>query len=277
MDTRVGQPVETLRRLLGAPSVLVMPTVHDPVSAWVSEMAGFESVLLSRLAVGISLTATDDTSLVDDETMIQRTAEVCRLVSIPVLVDLTPVRGTASKLRQTTSSLALAGAAGLVVDDGDGDSGRPGQDLQSRLDAVGESLKLRRLDLVTAARIRAIVSGETDAFGVHARLQALAPAPELIIVEGLRGQQAAAWKADTQLAFVHVDANRVGDDSRARRAERDGFRAFTWEQPLISAAVAAMRESLEPGDQSTTPSPAPMVHVETDEVGSTYPRAHDRQ
>ena len=242
-----GAAVERLRRLLASPSILVMPTAHDPVSAWLSEMAGFEAVLLSREAVSLALTATRDADLIDDETMILRSSEVCRLVSIPVLVDLTPVRGTAGKLRNTAAGLAMCGVAGVIVDDGDGDDSdhipSDMSGLQKRVDAVREGLSLRGLDVAIVARVVG-GSGDLDAFGAMAHLDSLMPPLDLGIIDGLEDAQWVVPTGQFRTPLLHLNSSAVGDDSRAREAEQDGFRAFAWSEPLVAAAIAAMRSSL---------------------------------
>jgi hypothetical protein len=241
-----GHAVERLRRLLASPSILVMPTAHDPVSAWLSEMAGFEAVLLSRAAVSLALTATDDADLIDDETMVQHSGEICRLVSIPVLVDLTPVRGSVGKLRHTAASLAMCGVAGLIVDDSATEHFDASDQavLQRRVDAVREGLALRGLDVVIVVRTVAGTNSEMDSHSALARLDALGPPPDLGIVDGPSGMGRPPSTDRLGTPLMHLDFGPVGDDSRAREAERDGFRAFAWAQPLVTTAIDAMRTAL---------------------------------
>ncbi len=113
-----GQGADRLRRLLAAPSILPLPTAHDALSAWSCEMAGFEALLLSRASVGLSALATEDAAAVDDSLLVAQAARVCQVVSLPVVVDLTPVPPGLSRLRRCAVALAVSGIAGLVVDDG---------------------------------------------------------------------------------------------------------------------------------------------------------------
>ena len=241
-----GGSVDRLRRLVDSPSILLLPTAHDPLSAWLSEMSGFEAVMVSRDALGLSVLANDDGAGVDDELLVSRTAEICRLVSVPVVVDLSPAPTNSLRLRRTVAGLAMCGVAGVVVDDGDGEPRTLTgvEEFQDRLRGVTEGLELRGLDLVVIARTGAMVHGDATALAAVSRLLALQPPPDLGVIEGLPDAGGVQWGDEGSLPLMYLDTKQVGDDSSAREAEKAGFRVLVWSRPLIDTARDAMRESL---------------------------------
>jgi methylisocitrate lyase len=245
-----GQGADRLRRLLAAPSILPLPTAHDALSAWSCEMAGFEALLLSRASVGLSALATEDAAAVDDSLLVAQAARVCQVVSLPVVVDLTPVPPGLSRLRRCAVALAVSGIAGLVVDDG-GEAAPPaagGPDgaevLRQRLAAVHDGLASRALDLVVGVRSGAVLRGRATTARVLAELAALRPQPDLAVVDGLGAGVLLGAARPGGPALVYPDPGPVGDETRARGAEQAGFGALVWTTPLVATALAAMQHRL---------------------------------
>lgn len=241
--------VGRLRRLLDGASVLMMPTAHDPLSAWLCEMAGFEAVLVSRGAVARATLASDDPLDLEDEALVARVAEICRLVSVPVMVDLTPVSTQGRRLRNTVTALALSGVAGIIVDDLDGDRAEPGvlvpQAFHERLSVARQGLLLRGLDLVTVARTFALAHGVTTPLGAVSRLATDGSERDLVVVDGLDVRDLHRWAvASGAVSLMLLDHDLGDEDLVARTSEQPGVRAVAWTRPLLDGAVAGMRRTL---------------------------------
>lgn len=109
---------KTLRELLALGKQMLVPCVYDGLSARAMELCGFDGVLISGGAMSYVLGVNREDDLSADE-MIRITEAVVNSVDIPVVVDA--VDGHAEKptgVYRNVRRLALAGAAGVTIDDG---------------------------------------------------------------------------------------------------------------------------------------------------------------
>lgn len=246
MTSRHGpgaRSVERLGRLVAAPGVLLLPTVHDPLSAWLCEMAGFEAVLVSRSVIAMSVLASEEPATVEDEVVVGRAAEICRVVSVPVVVDLTPATGP-HRIRHTVVALAMSGVAGVVVDDmaSDGDGVLPVDIVRERLVAVRDGLDRRGLDLVVVARTFAAARGGLTPQAALDQLSALQALWQLGVVDGLESAHLLRRRRAGAGGSPHLMAvDRDRGDAAVHRAQRAGFRAYTWSTPLLGGAISGMQ------------------------------------
>ncbi len=107
-------PVQTV---LDTTSTLVFPGIFDTLSAKLAEQAGFELAFVSGYAVAATLIGEPDVGLLTQSEIVDRARQICRSVSIPVLVDADTGYGNPLNVVRTVSELIDAGAAGCFLED----------------------------------------------------------------------------------------------------------------------------------------------------------------
>lgn len=94
-----------------------MGGLHDGVSARLAEQAGFSLTFMGGYAVAASLLGEPDIGLLTQAEMADAARRLCRLVSMPVLVDADTGYGGIPNAVRTAELYAQAGAAGLFLED----------------------------------------------------------------------------------------------------------------------------------------------------------------
>ena len=110
-------PAERLRRLLGEPTLHVMPCCFDALSARLVERAGFPLTFMSGFAVSAARLAAPDTGLISFGEMLDQGRSICQAVGIPVIGDADTGYGNPLNVRRTLESYARAGFAGAMIED----------------------------------------------------------------------------------------------------------------------------------------------------------------
>jgi carboxyvinyl-carboxyphosphonate phosphorylmutase len=192
-------------------SICVRPgSVYDAVSIRIAEDLGFELGMFGGSVASLAVLGDPDITLITLTELAEQMRRMSRAASLPVLVDADHGYGNAMNVRRTVEELAMAGAAGLSIEDTllPQAFGQPGTQLipleegvgkmKAALDARGDA------SLVIMARTGAAsISGLDDAIaraiayegtGVdalfltgiksHAELEAIAAATKLPLVLG---------------------------------------------------------------------------------------------
>ena len=188
--TKTGSRAEEVRALVGRGEPIVMGGLHDGVSARLAERAGFPLTFMGGYAVAASLLGEPDIGLLTQAEMADAARRLCRLVSMPVLVDADTGYGGIPNAVRTAELYAQAGAAGLFLED---------QVWPKRCGHMVGKAVVDRADWL--AKLRAVVSlrPATDLF-VVARTDARAP---LGLEEAIRRGRAAL---DAGVDAVFVEA-----------------------------------------------------------------------
>ena len=89
MTTSSSSPsrAASLRTLLDAPGIRVMPCCFDALSAKLVEQAGFPLTFMSGFAVAAARLGAPDTGLISYGEMLDQGRNICDAVSIPVIGD----------------------------------------------------------------------------------------------------------------------------------------------------------------------------------------------
>ena len=111
------RPTTRFKTLLAAPELLVMPGIHDALSARIAEAAGFSAVTMGGYAATGALLAEPDSSQLSLTELADHYARVCAAVSIPVFADADTGFGNPTNTRRTVRLLERAGVAGLFIED----------------------------------------------------------------------------------------------------------------------------------------------------------------
>jgi len=105
-----------LRRLLAAPSPIVLAGAHDALTARLVEEAGFEGVWASGFEISASF-AVPDASILTMTEMLEASRRMAAAVSIPVIADCDTGFGNAINAMRTVEAFERAGIAGLCIED----------------------------------------------------------------------------------------------------------------------------------------------------------------
>ncbi len=113
----VTSPASRLRALLGEGRPLLLGGMYDGVSARLVERLGFPAAFIGGYAVAASLFGEPDIGLLGQSEMAEAARRLCRLVSMPVLIDADTGYGGIANVQRTAELYAQAGAAGLFLED----------------------------------------------------------------------------------------------------------------------------------------------------------------
>lgn len=105
------------RRLLEAPEILVMPGVHDGLSARLAVEAGFEAVTMGGFAATGSLLGEPDSSQLGLQELADHYARVVDAAGVPVFSDADTGFGNVTNVRRAVRAYERAGVAGLFIED----------------------------------------------------------------------------------------------------------------------------------------------------------------
>jgi N-acyl-D-amino-acid deacylase len=182
----------TFRRLLEAPEILVMPGVHDALSARIAEQEGFAAITMGGFAATGVLIGEPDTSQLSLAELADHYARVCEAVEIPLLADADTGFGNVTNVRRAVREYERAGVAALFIEDQvfpkrcghtPGKAVVPAEEMVAKLKAALDAR--RDPDLVIMARTDALaVNGIEDAIA-RARLYREVGA-DLLFVEAPR-------------------------------------------------------------------------------------------
>jgi 2,3-dimethylmalate lyase len=105
------------RSLLSAPEILVMPGVHDALSARVAAEAGFSAITMGGFAATGSLLGQPDSSQLGLQELADHYARVVDASGLPLLADADTGFGNVTNVRRVVQAYERAGVAGLFIED----------------------------------------------------------------------------------------------------------------------------------------------------------------
>ena len=108
---------ETLRRLVARAEVLILPGVHDALSARIAEQVGFEAVYMTGSGVSACLLGEPDVGLTTMTEMADQARRIAHAVDVPVIADADTGYGNALNVIETVHAYETAGVAGLHIED----------------------------------------------------------------------------------------------------------------------------------------------------------------
>jgi 2-methylisocitrate lyase-like PEP mutase family enzyme len=150
-----ARKAETLRKLHGAPRILVLPNAWDVASACVIEELGYPAIATTSAGVAFALGYPDGQRISRDE-MLGVVARIARAVRVPVTADMESGYGiTPADMAETAKAIVNAGAVGLNFEDvtGDTESSLVETSLQvERIRAIREASAAMGVSLVINAR-----------------------------------------------------------------------------------------------------------------------------
>lgn len=106
-----------LRTLLNQKQALVVPGVHDAITAKVAEQLGFKAIQVSGFGLAGSLLGLPDMAFLSFKEMLDFTRNIVDAVNIPVMADADTGFGSALNARHVTEKLIKAGCASMNIED----------------------------------------------------------------------------------------------------------------------------------------------------------------
>ena len=106
-----------LKKLILDRDVLVMPGVHDVLSAKIAEKVGAKAVQVSGYGLSACYLGLPDMGILTLTQMAEITRNICRAVDIPVMADGDTGFGNAINLYYAVKEFEAAGAAGINLED----------------------------------------------------------------------------------------------------------------------------------------------------------------
>src|SRR3569833_1951622 len=101
------------RQLLDADEILVLPGVHDALSARLAEAAGFQAMTCGGYAATASLLGAPDTAQLSMSEMAELSARLAEASSLPILADAATGYGNAVNVARAVKAFERAGVAAL--------------------------------------------------------------------------------------------------------------------------------------------------------------------
>jgi 2,3-dimethylmalate lyase len=237
------------RRLLAAPEILVMPGIHDALSARVAAEAGFSAITMGGFAATGALLGQPDSSQLGLSELADHYARVVDASNLPVLADADTGFGNVTNVRRAVQAYERAGVAGLFIEDQvfpkrcghtPGKAVVPVEDMLAKLKAALDARW--DPDLVIMARTDArAVSGLDEAIE-RACLFREAGA-DLLFVEAPRTvdemrricREVGGLQLANMIEFGH------SPELPARELEEIGFATCVWPVSSVFAVVHALR------------------------------------
>lgn len=247
-----AEQARRLRTLIAGPSPLVLPGVYDGISALLAEKAGFPALYLTGYGVSASAFGLPDAGLIGLGEMSERLEALTARLDVPLLADADTGYGGLLNVARTVRRYALAGAAGLQIEDQEFPK-KCGHTPQRRV--VPRETAVRRVAVaVEAARAAGglVVVARTDAAGPEGLDEALrrgeafleAGADVLFIESPARAEDlariGAAFRGAALLANM-VEGGRTPLLSAEELAAL-GFRIVLFPISALLAAAATLHE-----------------------------------
>src|SRR5579862_1514021 len=118
MATTPQNSAQKLRALLAGPEILVCPVISDPLTARLSQEAGFPLALLGGFGIAAIGFAMPDAGLIDFTEVVTAVHNVCEAApGFPIIADGDTGYGNAMNVRRTVKEFARAGAAVILIED----------------------------------------------------------------------------------------------------------------------------------------------------------------
>lgn len=230
-----------------------MPCCFDALSARLIQEAGYPLTLMSGFAVSAARLAQPDTGLISFAEMVDQLRNICAAApGLPVIGDGDTGYGNAINVLRTVKEYALAGAAGIMIEDQVSPK-RCGHTRGKQVVSRGEARMRIRAALDARRDADIVVMARTDARAVHGFEEALARC-RMFVEEGadIIFLEAPETREEMQRACSEIPrpcmANMVSGGATPalppQELEALGYKIAAYPLVLISAAVQAMQHAL---------------------------------
>lgn len=252
-SNRTLSPADRLRSALRQPGLLLMPCCYDALSARLIHEAGFPLSLMSGFAVSASRLAQPDTGLISFAEMLDQLRNICAAApGLPVIGDGDTGYGNAINVRRTVKDYALAGAAGIMIEDQVSPK-RCGHTRGKQVVSRGEARMRIRAAVDARRETDIVIMARTDARAVHGVEEALARC-RLFVEEGAdiifleapetREEMRRFCKDIPRPCMANMVTGGATPVLPPSELEAMGYKIAAYPLVLISSAVKAMQQAL---------------------------------
>lgn len=105
------------KQLLNSPEILVIPGVHDALSARLAQQAGFSALTMGGYGIAASVLGQPDVGYLTMTEMVYTLKRICDVTTLPLLADADTGYGNAANVFRVVKEYEDAGAAALFLED----------------------------------------------------------------------------------------------------------------------------------------------------------------
>jgi 2-methylisocitrate lyase-like PEP mutase family enzyme len=161
-----------LRELLARPEIVVLPGVHDALSAKLAQAHGFEALLAGGNAATGVLLGEPDLGQLSMRDYVEHYARIACATSLPVLVDADTGFGGVHNVQQMVRLFERAGVAGFFMED-QATPKRCGYLAGKAVIPIAEMVGKIHAALDARRDPALVICARTDALGIHGREEAI--------------------------------------------------------------------------------------------------------
>jgi methylisocitrate lyase len=107
----------SIGRILDEVGGIAFPGIFDTLSAKIAQRVGFPMAFVSGYSVAATAIGEPDMGLLTQTEMVERAGQICRSVTIPIIVDADTGYGNPLNVFRTVHQLVANGAAGCFLED----------------------------------------------------------------------------------------------------------------------------------------------------------------
>jgi methylisocitrate lyase len=115
--SRAGERRIALKKLIGSGKTLVLPGVHDAVSAKLAEQAGFPALYVGSYATAAAGFGEPDVGILTMDEMAAYAKRIADAINVPVLADGENGWANAANIWRTVRAFEQAGVCGIHIED----------------------------------------------------------------------------------------------------------------------------------------------------------------
>ncbi|KAJ3468048.1 hypothetical protein MRS44_002113 [Fusarium solani] len=256
----------TLEAYADKGKILAVPCSYDALSSRLVEEAGYPMLFLSGFTVA-STHGLPDTGYIAMQEMCGKIQETVRQTSVPIMVDGDTGYGGPLNVKRTVESFALAGAAGVMIEDQTwpkrcghtkGKSVVSREEAFARIQAACDA-RDNGLDIFILARTDSLILGWDEAMYRAKEFQRIGV--DGIFIEALP-DRAAMKKAVDEInmpMMANIIEGGLTENLSALELAELGFSVVAYPFTLVAAKLRSIRETLKALKASLPVGPPPMI------------------
>lgn len=242
-----------LRAAMAEDGCLIVPGVHDGLTALLAEHAGFRIALLGGNATTASLLGLPDLGFLSSHALVNHVRNLCQVLRIPLLVDADTGFGGPLQVFRTVRELEQAGAAGIQIEDqipekkcGLLEEGHPLIPTDEMMEKIRAALAAREnRDTLIVARTLAYSSGGLNAAIERGRAYREAGAGAVFLqMPGTIEELMAVRNRIEGPLVLNMDESLPASGHGLETVERCGYKLALFPGTLRYAIVKVVRELL---------------------------------